>query len=116
MVVLGDRFEILAACQAAFISKIPIAHIGGGDTTEGAFDESIRHSITKMSHLHFVTNEKAYKRVVQLGEKKENVYNVGSPGIDIILNTKVLSKENLEKALNLNFAKTYLLLIIGNFR
>jgi UDP-hydrolysing UDP-N-acetyl-D-glucosamine 2-epimerase len=110
LVVLGDRFEILAACQAAFISKIPIAHIGGGDTTEGAFDESIRHSITKMSHLHFVTNEKAYKRVVQLGEKKENVYNVGSPGIDIILNTKVLSKENLEKALNLKFRKKNLLI------
>ncbi|AUG57896.1 UDP-N-acetylglucosamine 2-epimerase [Acetivibrio saccincola] len=110
LVVLGDRFEILAACQAALIFKIPIAHIGGGDTTEGAFDESIRHSITKMSHLHFVTNEKAYMRVVQMGEKKENVYNVGSPGIDVILNTKLLAKEALEKELNLKFHEKNLLI------
>jgi UDP-hydrolysing UDP-N-acetyl-D-glucosamine 2-epimerase len=103
MVVLGDRYEILAAVQAAMVAKIPIAHIAGGDTTEGAFDEAIRHSITKMSHLHFVTNEIAAKRVRQMGEDPKRIFCVGSPGIDQIKSLQLLNKEDLEKDLNFRF-------------
>lgn len=109
MVVLGDRYEILAAAQAAMVAKIPIAHIAGGDTTEGAFDEAIRHSITKMSHLHFVTNEIAAKRVRQMGENPKHIYCVGSPGIDQIKNMKLLDKEELEKELGFTFRSRNLL-------
>jgi len=110
VLLLGDRFEILAAAQAALVAQLPIAHIFGGDTTEGAFDESIRHSITKMSHLHFVTHEEAADRVKQLGENPEHVYNVGSPGIDAILRMKLLSREDLAKDLGLTFKKKNLLI------
>jgi UDP-N-acetylglucosamine 2-epimerase (non-hydrolysing)/GDP/UDP-N,N'-diacetylbacillosamine 2-epimerase (hydrolysing) len=103
MVVLGDRYEILAAAQTAMVAKIPIAHIAGGDTTEGAFDEAIRHSITKMSHLHFVTNEIAAKRVRQMGENPEHIFCVGSPSIDQIKNIKLFNKEELEKELDFKF-------------
>ncbi|GMB01703.1 UDP-N-acetylglucosamine 2-epimerase [Pelosinus sp. IPA-1] len=103
MVVLGDRYEILAAVQTAMVAKIPIAHIAGGDTTEGAFDEAIRHSITKMSHLHFVTNEIAAKRVKQMGENPKRIFCVGSPGIDQIKTLHLLTKEELEKELNFRF-------------
>ncbi len=103
MVVLGDRYEILAAVQAAMVAKIPIAHIAGGDTTEGAFDEAIRHSITKMSHLHFVTNEVAARRVRQLGEDPARIFCVGSPGIDQIKSIELLSKHDLEKQLDFEF-------------
>ncbi len=82
VMVLGDRFEILAAAQAALLARIPVAHLAGGDTTEGAFDEAIRHAVTKMAHLHFVTNEESARRVRQLGENPAQVYNVGSPGLD----------------------------------
>lgn len=109
LVVLGDRYEILAAAQAALISKVPMAHIAGGDTTEGAFDEAIRHSITKMSHLHFVTNEASAKRVRQLGENPEHVFVVGSPGIDVINKVKLLTREELEKQLDFRFLKRNLL-------
>lgn len=100
MLVLGDRFEIFAAVQAALIARIPVAHIAGGDTTEGAFDESIRHSITKMAHLHFTTNEQARQRVIQLGENSEHVFNVGSPGIDNIHSMTLMTKVELSRALN----------------
>lgn len=103
MVVLGDRYEILAAAQAAMVAKIPIAHIAGGDTTEGAFDEAIRHSITKMSHLHFVTNEISARRVKQMGENPKHIFCVGSPSIDQIKNVKLYNKEELEKELNFKF-------------
>jgi UDP-hydrolysing UDP-N-acetyl-D-glucosamine 2-epimerase len=103
MVVLGDRYEILAAVQAALVAKIPVAHIAGGDTTEGAFDEAIRHSITKMSHLHFVTNQKAAARVRQLGENPEHVFCVGSPGIDQIKLVQRLNKKELERQLDFEF-------------
>ncbi len=109
MVVLGDRYEILAAAQAAMVAKIPIAHIAGGDTTEGAFDEAIRHSITKMSHLHFVTNESAAKRVRQMGENPKHIYCVGSPSIDLIKNMELLNKDELEKDLNFAFKSHNLL-------
>jgi UDP-N-acetylglucosamine 2-epimerase (non-hydrolysing)/GDP/UDP-N,N'-diacetylbacillosamine 2-epimerase (hydrolysing) len=103
MLVLGDRYEILAAAQAAMVAKIPIAHIAGGDTTEGAFDEAIRHSITKMSHFHFVTNDISAKRVRQMGEDPEHIFCVGSPSIDQIKNLTLLNKEELEKDLNFKF-------------
>jgi UDP-hydrolysing UDP-N-acetyl-D-glucosamine 2-epimerase len=103
LVLLGDRYEILAAAQAALIAKIPIAHIAGGDTTEGAFDEAIRHSITKMSQLHFVTNEESLQRVRQLGENPHNIYNVGSLGIDRIISLPRMNRSELEKSLSFKF-------------
>lgn len=103
VIVLGDRFEMLAAAQAALLAKLPIAHIAGGDITEGAFDEAIRHSITKMSQLHFVTNTHSARRVRQLGEEPSHIYNVGSLSIDAIRNLKLLSREQLEKELNFKF-------------
>lgn len=109
LVLLGDRYEILAAAQAALVARILIAHIAGGDTTEGAFDEAIRHSITKMSHLHFVTNEVAAKRVRQLGENPANIYNVGSPGIDQIKRLRPLGREELGKSLDFRFRDKNLL-------
>lgn len=103
IVLLGDRFEIFAAAQAALIANIPIAHIAGGDTTEGAFDEAIRHSITKMSHLHLVTNAVAARRVVQMGENPERVHEVGSPGLDNIRRTRLLDRERLACELDFEF-------------
>ena len=111
VVLLGDRYEMLAAAQAALIARIPIAHIAGGDTTEGAFDEAIRHSITKMSHIHFVTNEQAKKRVLQMGENPAYVFNVGSPGIDAIKQTELLNKKQLEEELKIKFAEKNLLVM-----
>jgi UDP-hydrolysing UDP-N-acetyl-D-glucosamine 2-epimerase len=110
LLLLGDRFEILAAAQAALVAAIPIAHIAGGDTTEGAFDESIRHCITKMSHLHFVTNEPAARRVRQLGENPEHIFAVGSPGLDLIKRMQFLSRKELEKDLGFSFLKRNLLI------
>ncbi len=102
VLVLGDRYEIMAAVQAAMIARIPIAHICGGDTTEGAIDEAIRHAITKMSHIHFVTNSDAERRVKQLGENPDYVFNVGSPGIDNIRLTETLSPDVLLPSIGLN--------------
>lgn len=85
MLVLGDRYEILGAVTAALLSKVPVAHIAGGDVTEGAFDDSIRHAITKMSALHFTTNEEAAIRVRQMGEPPTHVFVTGSPGIDHVM-------------------------------
>jgi len=101
VVVLGDRFEILAAAQAAMLAKIPIAHIHGGETSEGAYDESIRHAITKMAHLHFVAAEPYRKRVVQMGEAPERVFNVGAPGLDHLTRTPLSTRAQLEVALGI---------------
>ncbi|MGE5390773.1 MAG: N-acetylneuraminate synthase [Deltaproteobacteria bacterium] len=109
VVLLGDRYETLAAAQAALIARIPIAHIAGGDSTEGAFDEAIRHSITKMAHLHFVTNELSARRVKQLGENPKHVYNVGSPGIDYIKRISLLSRSEVEQATGFEFRDKNLL-------
>ncbi len=100
LLILGDRYEILAATEAAMLSNIPIAHIAGGDITEGAIDESIRHAITKMSHIHFVTNKDALKRVKLMGENPEHIYNVGSPGIDMIKNMQYLSRDDFFKKIS----------------
>lgn len=109
LVLLGDRFEILAAAQAALVARLPIAHLLGGDTTEGAFDEAIRHSITKMAHLHFVSNEQSAARVRQMGESPDYVYNFGSPGIDQIKRIERLSRDEIEKQIGYTFQKKNLL-------
>lgn len=109
VILLGDRFEIQTVAQAAMIARIPIAHIAGGDTTEGAVDESIRHTITKMSHLHFVTNEMAYQRVCRMGENPEHVFNVGSPGIDQIKRLTLLSRDEFEKSIEFKLRKKNIL-------
>ncbi len=110
LVILGDRYEILTAAEAALIAKIPIAHIAGGDITEGAFDDSIRHAITKMAHLHFVTNAESWRRVRQLGENPDFIYNVGSPGLDYIKTGSLLTREQLASELNIKFLKRNLLI------
>ncbi len=103
IVVLGDRYEIFSAASAAMIARIPIAHLHGGEATEGLIDEAIRHSLTKMSHLHFTANEKYSKRVIQLGEEPNRVFNVGGAGIENIKRLKLLTKEELEKSINFKF-------------
>ncbi len=110
IVVLGDRFEIFAAASAALIAGIAVAHIHGGETTEGAFDEAIRHSITKMSHLHFVAAGEYERRVIQLGEQPERVFNVGGMGIDAIKRIKLLTREELEQALDFCLGEKNLLI------
>jgi len=112
VVVLGDRYEILSAVQAAMIMNIAIAHLHGGELTEGAIDDCIRHAITKMSHLHFVAAEPYRQRVIQLGERPDRVFNVGSPGLDNIKKIKLLNREEFEKAIDfklgrINFLVTY---------
>jgi GDP/UDP-N,N'-diacetylbacillosamine 2-epimerase (hydrolysing) len=110
IVVLGDRFEIFAATAAALVAKIPVAHLHGGETTVGAFDEAFRHSITKMSHLHFVAAEEYGKRVIQLGENPKNVFLVGGLGVDGIQNVTLLSKDELESSLGIKFQSKSLLI------
>lgn len=109
IVVLGDRFEILAAVQTAMMMKIPVAHIHGGELTQGAIDDGIRHAITKMSHLHFTAANAYRNRVIQLGEVPEVVYNVGALGVQRIKNAKLLGKTALEKIIGFQFgAPTFL--------
>lgn len=100
IVVLGDRYEIFAAVSAATVSRIPVAHLHGGETTEGAFDEFFRHSITKMSYLHFTSTEEYRKRVIQLGEDPTRVFNVGAIGVENIKTLPLLTKEDLEKQID----------------
>jgi GDP/UDP-N,N'-diacetylbacillosamine 2-epimerase (hydrolysing) len=109
VVVLGDRFEIFSAATAAMIARIPIAHIHGGETTEGAFDEAIRHSITKMSHLHFAATEEYRNRIIQMGEDPATVFNVGAPGLDSVHNLALLTKDQLESAIGFKLNKRNLL-------
>ncbi len=110
IVILGDRTETFAAASAALITGIPVAHIHGGEITEGAYDDAIRHSITKMSHLHFTATEVYRQRVIQMGENPDNVFNVGAPGIDNILNTQLLGKDELEEKLGFKFKKNNLMI------
>jgi len=109
-VVLGDRFEALAFAIASYILRIPIAHLYGGEATFGLIDEGVRHSITKMSYLHFTSNEAYRKRVIQLGEHPSRVFNVGALGIDNIKRMKLLSKEEVEKRIGRKFKKRNLLI------
>ena len=100
VLLLGDRYEIFAAATAAMIERIPIAHIHGGEITEGAYDDAIRHSITKMSHLHFTSTEEYRNRVIQLGEQPRSVFCVGALGGENIKKLPLLSKEEIEKDIN----------------
>ena len=105
IVLLGDRFETFAAATAAYLAKIPIAHLHGGETTEGATDEALRHAITKMSYLHFTSAEEYRKRVIQLGESPERVFNVGAIGLDNLKLLELLSCEELSNELGHDFEK-----------
>lgn len=100
VVVLGDRYEIISAVTTALFYKIPVAHLHGGEITEGAYDDCIRHSITKMSHLHFTSTEEYRHRVIQLGEDPKRVFNVGAPGIENIKKVPLMCKEELESTLD----------------
>lgn len=102
LLLLGDRYETFAAAQAAMILQIPVAHIHGGETSEGVIDEAIRHSLTKMSQYHFVAAEVYRKRVIQLGEHPNRVFCVGAPGLDHIQKLHLLTKEELEQELGLS--------------
>lgn len=107
LVVLGDRYETLAVATTAMNQRIPIAHLYGGETTEGAIDESVRHAITKLSYLHFTSTDEYRNRVIQLGEHPGRVYNVGAIGIENILNENLLLKEELENDLEISLSKPY---------
>jgi len=109
LVLLGDRYEILAVAAAATVSRIPIAHLHGGETTEGAFDEAMRHAITKMSHLHFVAAEPYRQRVIQMGEHPDRVFLVGGLGVDGIKRTAVLERSELEASIDFRFQPRNLL-------
>lgn len=109
IVVLGDRYEILAAVSAALFFKIPVAHLHGGEITEGAYDDAIRHAITKMSHLHFTSTEEYRKRVIQLGESPDRVFDVGAIGVENIKKGSFLSKEELENSLGFKLGDKSLL-------
>jgi UDP-hydrolysing UDP-N-acetyl-D-glucosamine 2-epimerase len=109
VLVLGDRYEMLAVAQACLMHGVPLAHIAGGDTSEGAFDESIRHAITKMAHVHLVTNDESARRVRQLGEDPARVHVVGSPGLDHLRRRPLLERAALEQALGAPLAARNLL-------
>jgi len=109
VLVLGDRYEMFSAAAAATIARIPIAHLHGGETTEGAFDEALRHSITKMAHLHFVAAQAYRRRVIQLGEDPARVFLVGGLGIDNILKLDLLDRGALEAALDFKLGPKNLL-------
>ena len=99
VVILGDRYEMLMVASAAMVAKLPIAHIHGGEITEGAMDDAIRHSITKMSQLHFATTEEYRHRIIQLGENPDSVYHVGSLGVENIKNERLMSKSELKDSI-----------------
>ena len=105
VMILGDRYEMLGVATASLITSVPILHISGGDTTEGAIDEYIRHALTKMSYLHFTTNETSKKRVIRMGEEPERVFNVGSTSIDNIFNEKLLTKAEALESIGLTADK-----------
>ena len=112
LIILGDRYEALAAAQASFFLRIPIIHIHGGEITEGAYDDAIRHAITKLSLFHFTSTEEYRNRVIQLGESPNRVFNVGAIGLDYINNfkNKFLSKLELSKSLNFEINKPFFLI------
>ena len=109
LVLLGDRYEILVAAEVALIHRVPIAHIHGGEVTEGAFDDAIRHAVTKMSSLHFTSTEEYYRRVIQMGEQPENVFNCGSLGVENIKFISLMSKDELEASLDFKFSDNSIL-------
>lgn len=108
-VILGDRYEMLAAAEACLIYKVPVAHLHGGEITEGAYDDAIRHCISKLSHLHFTATEEYRKRVIQLGEQPERVFWAGSLGVDNVRNEEIMLLQDLEKSLNFHLGEKFLL-------
>jgi GDP/UDP-N,N'-diacetylbacillosamine 2-epimerase (hydrolysing) len=110
LVLLGDRYEVLAAAQAAMLARIPIAHLHGGEATEGLIDEAIRHAVTKMSHLHFVAAEDYRRRVIQLGEHPDRVYDVGALGLDGIVRAETMTLDQLAEDLDLRLDQRPLVL------
>lgn len=110
IIVLGDRYEMLCAVETAMIKQIPVSHLYGGDVTSGAYDDAIRHSITKMSHLHFTSTEEYRKRVIQLGEQPERVFYVGALGVENIKRVSLMSKESVEQ--DLQFELTDLTILV----
>lgn len=110
LVLLGDRYEIFGVAGVASIMQIPIAHIHGGETTQGAFDEAFRHSITKMSHIHFAATNEYANRIIQLGEDPSRVFNVGGPGIENIKKLNLLNKDEFEKSIDFRLAKKNILI------
>ena len=110
LLILGDRYEIYSAVIAAYLNQIPIAHIYGGETTQGSLDEGIRHSISKLSNIHFVSTRKYLNRVRQLGENKKFIFNVGSMGVEAIKKHKLIKRKNIEKLLNLKLDKKNILM------
>lgn len=109
LLILGDRFEIFAAAQTAMHLRIPIAHIHGGELTEGAIDDAIRHAISKMAHLHFTATEVYRQRVIQLGEQPERVFNVGTPGLDNITRLPLLNRASFEQSIDFKLGQRNLL-------
>lgn len=109
LIVLGDRYETMAVCIAAMNAQIPIAHIHGGEVTEGAIDDAIRHSITKMSYLHFTSTEIYRRRVIQLGEHPDRVFCVGALGVENILSQKLFAKSELEESIQFELGEKYCL-------
>ena len=110
LVLLGDRYEIFGVAGVASIMQIPIVHIHGGETTQGAFDEAFRHSITKMSHIHFAATREYANRIIQLGEEPSRVFNVGGPGIENIKKLNLLNKDEFEKSIKFKLAKKNILI------
>jgi GDP/UDP-N,N'-diacetylbacillosamine 2-epimerase (hydrolysing) len=110
LLVLGDRFEILAAASAAALMRIPVAHIHGGEATEGAIDDSLRHAITKFSHLHFTSTEIYRQRVIQMGEQPSHVFCFGAPGIDSIASLQLLTRDQLEESIAFKLGARFLLI------
>ena len=110
IIVLGDRFEIFSITSVALVACIPVAHLHGGESTEGAIDEAFRHSITKMSHIHFVANDVYRKRVIQLGEKPSKVFNVGGLGVDCINSLRLIKRDELESNIGFKLKNKNLLI------
>jgi UDP-hydrolysing UDP-N-acetyl-D-glucosamine 2-epimerase len=110
LVLLGDRFEILAAAAAAVVARVPIAHLHGGESSEGAFDDAIRHAVTKLAHFHFVAAEPYWHRVVQMGEAPSRVFVVGGLGLDGIKRLPLLGRAALERELGIRFRRRFLML------
>lgn len=111
LIMLGDRYETFSAMAAATVAKIPVAHIHGGEITEGAFDDSFRHSMTKMAYIHFTSAEDYRKRVIQLGENPERVFNVGAMGVENVLKLKLSNREELQKKLEIELKAGYFTVI-----
>ncbi len=109
LVVLGDRFEALSIAQAALVMRIPLVHLHGGELSEGAYDDAIRHAISKMAYLHFVAAEPYRRRVIQMGEHPSRVFNVGAVGLDHLKRTAQMSLEELEQSLSFNLSRPFLL-------